>query len=67
MVGAGASLILLQVNTFGGLIDAADMIRTTLLEAETPTVAYVNHNAASAGALIAYAADRIVMAHVSKA
>ncbi len=59
---ADASLILLQVNTFGGLIDAADMIRTTLLEAETPTVAYVNHNAASAGALIAYAADRIVMA-----
>ena len=59
---AGASLVLLQVNTFGGLIDAADQIRTALLDTETPTVAYVNHNAASAGALIAYAADRIVMA-----
>ncbi len=59
---ADASLVLLQVNTFGGLIDAADQIRTALLDAETPTVAFVNHNAASAGALIAYAADRIVMA-----
>jgi membrane-bound serine protease (ClpP class) len=59
---AGASLVLLDVNTFGGLIDAADQIRTALLDAETPTVAYVNRNAASAGALIAYAADRIAMA-----
>ena len=59
---AGASVIILDVNTFGGLIEAADEIRAAILDSATPTVAFVNHNAASAGALIAYAADRIVMA-----
>jgi len=59
---AGASLVLLEIDTFGGLIDAADAIRTSILDTETPTVAFVNRNAASAGAMIAYAADRIVMA-----
>lgn len=59
---ADASLVLLEIDTFGGLIDAADQIRTAILDSSVPTLAYVNRNAASAGALIAYAADRIVMA-----
>ncbi len=58
----GASVVVFHVNTFGGLVDAADQIRTTILDAPMPTVAYVDKNAASAGALISYAADRIVMA-----
>jgi len=58
----GASLVLFDVDTFGGLIDAADQIRTAILATPIPTVAYVDRNAASAGALIALAADRIVMA-----
>ena len=57
----GAVLTVFEVDTFGGLVDAADKIRKTLLDAEMPTVAFIDKNAASAGALISYAADRIVM------
>ena len=60
--GAEASLILLHIDTFGGLVDAADKIRKTILDASIPTVAFIDKNAASAGALISYSADRIVMA-----
>lgn len=58
---AEASLVLFHIDTFGGLVDAADAIRKAILKAEVPTVAFVDRNAASAGALISYAADRIVM------
>lgn len=58
---AGAAMILFHIDTFGGLVDAADAIRKEILNAELPTVAFIDKNAASAGALISYAADRIVM------
>lgn len=58
---AGASLIIFHVDTFGGLVDAADKIRKTILDAEAVTVAFIDKNAASAGALISYASDRIAM------
>jgi membrane-bound serine protease (ClpP class) len=57
-----AALVVLRIDTFGGLLDAADQIRKRVLGATVPTVAFVEGNALSAGALIAYAADRIVMA-----
>jgi len=57
----GAVLTVFEIDTFGGLVDAADKIRKTLLDAQMPTVAFIDKNAASAGALISYAADRIVM------
>ena len=57
---ADAALVVFEVDTFGGLLDAADVIRKAILDAETPTVAVIDRNAASAGALIAYAADKIV-------
>lgn len=59
---AEASAIVLRINTFGGLVEAADRIRTALLNTDIPTVAFVDPNAASAGALISFATDRIVMA-----
>lgn len=58
---AGASLIIFDVDTFGGLVDAADKIRKTILDVEPVTVAFIDKNAASAGALISYASDRIAM------
>ncbi len=58
----GAALVVFHVNTFGGLVDAADHIRQRILRTPVPTVAFVDHNAISAGALISYAADKIVMA-----
>jgi membrane-bound serine protease (ClpP class) len=59
---AGASTIIFHVDTFGGLVDAADVIRKAILASTIPTIAYIDRNAASAGALISYAADTIVMA-----
>ena len=59
--GDNAAAIVFEIDTFGGLLDAADVIRKAILETDVPTVAVVSGNAASAGALITYAADIIVM------
>ncbi len=58
---AEAGLIVFNIDTFGGLMDAADEIRKSILNSEIPTIAFIDKNAASAGALISYAADKIVM------
>ena len=58
---ADAAAIVFRIDTFGGLLDAADVIRKAILATDVPTVAVVSGNAASAGALITYAADKIVM------
>ena len=57
----GASALVVRVDTYGGLLDAGDAVRTSLLGTTVPVVAVVDRNAASAGALITYAADTIVM------
>ena len=59
---AGAAAVILEINTFGGRVDAAVLIRDALLECRIRTVAFVNKRAISAGALISLAAERIVMA-----
>ncbi len=56
-----ADLLVVHMNTYGGALVDADSIRTALLRCEIPTVAYVDHNAASAGALIALACDSVYM------
>ena len=53
--------ILLELNTFGGELDAADKIRTLLLNTPVTTMVFINNNAASAGALISIACDSIYM------
>lgn len=58
----GAAAVILDINTFGGRVDGAVLIRDALLNAKTPTVAFVNKRAISAGALISLAAEKIVMA-----
>ena len=58
---AGAEYVILDINTYGGAVDAADSIRTALLRYEKPVAAYVNMQAASAGALISIACDSIYM------
>ncbi len=54
-------LIVLDIDTFGGRVDAAVSIRDTLLKSNSPTIAFVNPRAISAGALISLACDLIVM------
>ena len=36
-----AALVLLDIDTFGGLVDAADKIRKTVLNASMPTIAFI--------------------------
>jgi len=56
-----ADLILIHLNTYGGLLDAADSIRTKIINSPIPVYVFIDNNAASAGALISIAADRIYM------
>ena len=58
---AGADYVLLDLNTYGGAVNAADSIRTAILRYDKPVVVYVNMQAASAGALISIACDSIYM------
>lgn len=53
--------LFLELNTFGGELDAADKIRTLLLNTKVPSIVFINNNAASAGALISIACDSIYM------
>ena len=57
-----ASAIVLDVDTFGGLLGAATEIRDRLLDAGVPVDAYVSGRAWSAGALVTLAATHITMA-----
>ena len=57
----GADYILIHMNTYGGLLDAADSIRTMILNSPIPVIVFIDNNAASAGALIAIACDSIYM------
>lgn len=56
-----ARLVILHLNTYGGMLDAADSMRTRLLNYDIPVVAFIDNNAASAGALISIACNRIYM------
>lgn len=56
------NLLLIKLNTYGGAVDMADSIRTALMKSDVPTVAFIDHNAASAGALIALSCDSAFMA-----
>lgn len=56
-----AAAVILNINTFGGRLDAAVVIRDALLASPVPTVAFINRRAISAGALISLAAERIAM------
>lgn len=57
-----ADIILIHMNTYGGMLDAADSIRTLILDTDIPIYVFIDKNAASAGALISIACDSIYMA-----
>ena len=58
---AGADYCIIDLNTYGGAVDAADSIRTAILKAQIPVISFINIQAASAGALISIACDSIYM------
>ncbi|MGH7214851.1 MAG: NfeD family protein [Tepidisphaeraceae bacterium] len=58
----GAKTVILQINTYGGLVTAGlDMSRFLRQQDDLHVVAFVHHKAISAGAMIALACDEIVM------
>jgi membrane-bound serine protease (ClpP class) len=56
-----ADVILIYMNTYGGLVDMADSIRTCILNSPIPVYVFIENNAASAGALISIACKKIYM------
>jgi membrane-bound serine protease (ClpP class) len=58
---ADADLLLIELNTFGGRVDAAVLIRDALLDAPMTTAVFINKRAISAGALISLACEKIVI------
>ncbi len=53
--------VILELDTYGGALTDADEIRTKILNYERPIYAFINKDAASAGALISIACDSIYM------
>ncbi len=58
---SGAEVLIIDMNTYGGMLDYADSIRTKILNSKLKTIVYIDNNAASAGALISIACDKIYM------
>ena len=56
-----ADLIILELDTPGGLLSSALSIKNYIIESEVPVVVYINKNALSAGALISLSAKEIYM------
>ena len=56
-----AKLIIFDIDTFGGRVDAATKIKDSILGTKIPTVAFINRRAISAGALISLSCDSIYM------
>ena len=56
-----AEVIIFDIDTFGGRVDAATKIKVTILDSNIPTIAFINRRAISAGALISLSCDSIFM------
>src|SRR5687768_10602537 len=61
----GAQTVVIDLDTYGGLVSAGLEISHFLKAQKVHTIAYVNNKAISAGAMIALACDEIVMAPVA--
>ncbi len=57
----GAKTVILEIDTFGGRVDAAVEIGELIRKSDMETIAYVEGKAISAGSYIALNADRIYM------
>ncbi|HTU70502.1 MAG TPA: NfeD family protein [Candidatus Baltobacteraceae bacterium] len=57
-----AAAVVLDVNSNGGLVEAAEDIRAAIFAAHEPVIAYVEHRAFSAASLITLSTSHIMMA-----
>lgn len=58
---ANASAVIVEIDTFGGRVDAAMDQMDALLATKTPTYAFVNTKAISAGSMVSLATKKIYM------
>ena len=56
-----ADLIILKLDTPGGLVSSALSIKSYIMDSQVPVIVYINKNALSAGALISLSAKEIYM------
>ncbi len=56
-----AEVIIFDIDTFGGRLDAATQIKDAIMASKVPTVAFINRRAISAGALISLSCEKIYM------
>ena len=56
-----ADLIIFDIDTFGGRVDAATQIKDSISSTEIETIAFINRRAISAGSLISLSCDQIYM------
>lgn len=56
-----AEVIIFDIDTFGGRLDAATQIKDAIMASKIPTVAFINRRAISAGALISLSCEKIYM------
>jgi membrane-bound serine protease (ClpP class) len=54
-------VVILEIDTYGGEVDAAFQIVDTMLNVKVPTIAYVKTKAISAGTLIALSCSKLYM------
>jgi membrane-bound ClpP family serine protease len=59
---AAAAAVILEINTFGGRVEAAVLIRDALLQARVRTVVFINKRTISTAALFSLAGEKIAMA-----
>jgi len=60
-----ANAVIIEMDTYGGLLKAAVDMQDALQKCSIPTFTYINTNAGSAGALVALSTKKIYMAPVS--
>ena len=56
-----ARLIIFDIDTFGGRVDAATQIKDSIASTNIETIAFINRRAISAGSLISLSCDKIYM------
>ena len=56
-----AEIIVFDIDTFGGRVDAATQIKDSISSTDIETIAFINRRAISAGSLISLSCDQIYM------
>lgn len=63
LIKENPAAIIFEIDTYGGLINEAEKIKSLIMSSSIPTISYVNSKAESAGVLITIASEKVVMAN----